>query len=133
MQTVPAMGQFGDDTFWVSSKKYVPVRAKYLRDVTGKSYIIDPKTGLPYKVPADYEPSATAAYFSKLSRMVADTPTLPGQMPTPVVGVYPELSRAFKVGGWGDIQRPCRTRQMSFRISYPLRASIWEWPLLPEA
>jgi hypothetical protein len=27
-------------------------------------------------------------------------------MPTPVVGVYPELSRAFKVGGWGDIQRP---------------------------
>jgi hypothetical protein len=102
VKTAPAMGQFGRDYFDVISKKGSTHPAKYLRDVTGTSYIINPKTEKPYIVPHDYEPSATAAHFSKLynQRVLEVAPA--GQLPT----VYPELYDAFKRGGWGDLQRP---------------------------
>jgi hypothetical protein len=74
MTTVVAIGQFGPNNFTVLSVKGTVVDAKYLMDSVGANYIIDPNTGKPYIVPRDYDPGATAAYFTnKLNLAVFDT------------------------------------------------------------
>lgn len=107
MPTVPVSGQFGPPLFTVRSNNGVVVDAKWLTDNTGASYIIDPSTGKPYIVPRDYEPSATAAYFSNaLNKAVAVDNALGLGVSSVTATIYPELKRAFEQGGWGDLQRP---------------------------
>src|SRR3954469_5282553 len=103
MGSVTAIGQFGPDQFAVLSTNLVVVDAKWLRDSTGSSYIIDPNTGRPYIVPHDYDPAVTAAYFTnKFNQVIADDSGVSSIVAT----IYPELKAAFVQGGWGDIQRP---------------------------
>jgi hypothetical protein len=107
MTMVPATGQFGPPLFSVLSKKGVVVDAKWLTDNTGSSYIIDPNTGRPYIVPRDYDPSATAVYFSNKLKDMSTSPTLDDRSaPTTQTSIYQELRKAFRQGGWGDLQRP---------------------------
>jgi hypothetical protein len=103
MGSVTAIGQFGPDQFAVLSTNLVVVDAKWLRDSTGSSYIIDPNTGRPYIVPREYDPAVTAAYFTnKLNQVIADDSGVSSVVAT----IYPELMAAFVQGSWGDIQRP---------------------------
>ena len=107
MITVPATGQFGPETFPVLSKKGVVVDAKWLTDNTGASYIIDPNTGKPYIVPRNYDPTATAVYFSNKLKDISTSPTLDDRgAATAQPSIYRELEKAFRQGGWGDLQRP---------------------------
>src|SRR5882757_6711536 len=107
MTTVPVTGQFGPASFSVLSKKGVVVDAKWLTDSTGASYIIDPNTGRPYIVPRDYDPSATAVYFSNKLKDAMANPTLDNRGASRVqMSIYQELGSAFRQGGWGDLQRP---------------------------
>jgi hypothetical protein len=107
MTTVPATGQFGPPLFSVLSKKGVVVAAKWLTDNTGASYVIDPNTGRPYIVPRDYDPSATAVYFSNKLQDTWVGPTLDDRgASTAQTSIYKELKDAFRQGGWGDLQRP---------------------------
>lgn len=109
MTTEAAKGQFGPDRFTVRSQKGMSVDAKYLKDRTGLNYIIDPSTSKPYIVPDDYDPSATADYFRrKLMDTTSDGSANPDLFE--LLGtrrpIYQEIFRAFKQGGWGDLQRP---------------------------
>jgi hypothetical protein len=107
MTTVPVTGQFGPETFPVRSKKGVVVDAKWLTDNTEASYIIDPNTGKPYIVPRNYDPTATAVYFSNKLEDISTSPTLDDRgAATAQPSIYRELENAFRQGGWGDLQRP---------------------------
>jgi hypothetical protein len=106
MTTVSATGQFGPKLFSVLSRKGAVVGAKWLTDNTGASYIIDPSTGRPYIVPRDYDPSATAVYFSNRLKDAMASPTLDdGGASRVQTSIYQELRNAFRQGGWGDLQR----------------------------
>jgi hypothetical protein len=107
MTTVPVTGQFGPPLFSVLSKKSAVVGAKWPTDSTGASYIIDPNTGRPYIVPRNYDPSATAVYFSDKLKDTLAGPTLGDRGASRVqTSIYRELENAFRQGGWGDLQRP---------------------------
>jgi hypothetical protein len=120
MATAPANGQFGRDEFLVFSRNGVSDHAKYLKDVSGRNYILNPNTGEPYIVPKDYTPSATANYFRGkfnqfYSAPLTNTATLPSPLPEWKQKIYDELIAAFKQGGWGDLQRPLRDKTDVFR------------------
>src|ERR1700754_4134295 len=110
MPTVPANGQFGNETFTVFSVKGVAVEAKWLRDSTGSNYIIDPNPGSggkPYIVPVNYDPRVTITYFTNKLLDIMNGPTLsPTGTSIVQTSMYDELKSAFVQGGWGDIQRP---------------------------
>ena len=81
--------------------------AKWLTDNSGASYIIDPNTGRPYIVPRDYDPTATALYFSNKLKALSSGPTLDDRGASETqTSIYRELKNAFRQGGWGDLQRP---------------------------
>ncbi|SRR5712692_9852278 len=104
---VPANGQFGDDYFPVYSlNNKVKVDAKYLKDSYGENYIIDPTTSKPYIVPRDYDPNKTVTYFSdKLKEALQNPYGNEIDLGRVAAFIYPELYRAFRQGGWGDLQR----------------------------
>jgi hypothetical protein len=58
-------GQYGADNFFVTANDGSQVAAKYLKDANGQ-YVIDLLTERPYIVPADYDPAAVIARFSKI-------------------------------------------------------------------
>src|SRR6186997_3247525 len=102
MTTVPVTGQFGPPLFSVLSTKGVVVDAKWLTDNSGASYIIDPNTGRPYIVPRDYDPTATALYFSNKLKALSSGPTLDDRGASETqTSIYRELKNAFRQGGWG--------------------------------
>ena len=120
MPTVPAQGQFGPDYFDVSSRKRTTTApAKYLRDSTGDNYVIEPFTNKPYVVPRDYDPDAVAEYFSKRLALQREMARAPGNIPSPVSAIYPELFNAFRRGGWADLQRPLQNKNEFFPAFTP--------------
>ena len=110
MPTVPATGQFGPNVFQVTSLKGTIVDAKYLTDSIGANYIIDPNTAKPYVVPLNYDPAATAAYFTnKLNLALGSVDSGSAALSTTNI-MFQELKSAFTQGQWGDIQRPLPLR-----------------------
>jgi hypothetical protein len=96
-------GSFTTSMFYVYSKDYTPVEAKYLRDDNG-NFIMDESAGIPYIVPADFDPHEIINTYSGLSLTNPNNAFSDDAPAKLMVQLYQDFHAAYP-GSRFDIQR----------------------------
>lgn len=97
-------GGFGPDTFNVTDINGNEVAAKYLVDSNG-NYVMNPATGKPLVVPADYDPGQTIQQFQAIEQAAFSDIDPDTMSVSERTAVYNSLITDFAAGAPNDLQR----------------------------